>query len=129
MREQTQDESIREPLESRRFDSGITDGLGIPRANPEAGILPSNAAMQHERNQRLKQAIGDLKIGQRIFYEIKAQGRSVAWLARQLNMERTSLYYTFRQNSIDMEMLMRISFHLNHDFLQDMADVYKAHGL
>ena len=129
MREQTQDESIREPLESRRFDSGITDGLGIPRANPEAGLLPSNAAMQHERNQRLKQAIGDMKIGQRIHYEIKAQGRSVAWLAKQLNMERTSLYYTFRQNSIDMEMLMRISFHLNHDFLQDMADVYKAHGL
>ena len=129
MREQTQDESIREPLESRRFDSGITGGLGIPRANPEAGFLPSNAAMQHERSQRLKQAIGDLKIGQRIHYEIKAQGRSVAWLARQLNMERTSLYYTFRQNSIDVEMLMRISFHLNHDFLQDMADVYKAHGL
>lgn len=129
MREQTQDESIREPLESRRFDSGITDGLGIPQVNPEAGLLPSNAAMQHERNQRLEQAINDLKIGQRIFYGIKAQRRSVAWLARQLNMKRTSLYYTFRQNSIDVELLLRISFFLNHNFLQDMADVYKAHGL
>ena len=40
-------------------------------------------------------------------------------------MKRTSLYYTFRQNSIDMELLLRISLFLNHISLQDMADVYK----
>ena len=73
--------------------------------------------------------LGEMRIGQRIYNELKDQGRSVSWLARQLNMERTSLYYTFHNNSIDLELLLRISFHLNYNFLQDVAEVYKAYGL
>ena len=84
---------------------------------------------QKDRTERLELAVKDLQIGQRIQTELKEQGRSVSWLARQLGMERTSLYYTFRQNSIDMELLMRISAFTNHNFLQDVADVFKAYGL
>ncbi|MBQ0119632.1 MAG: XRE family transcriptional regulator [Bacteroidales bacterium] len=61
--------------------------------------------------------------------ELKHQGRTVTWLAKQLGMERASLYYTFRQNSIDVEFLLRISCFLEHNFLQDVADVFKAYGL
>ena len=85
--------------------------------------------MQKDRNERLKLAMNDLRIGQRIHEELKQQGRTTTWLAKQLCMERTSLYYTFRQNSIDMELLMRISAFIGHNFLQDVADVYKAYGL
>ena len=81
------------------------------------------------RNERLKLAIKELSIGSRIREELRIQGRTVSWLARQLCMERTSLYYTFRQNSIDTEMLLRISFFLNHNFLQDISDVYRKYGL
>ena len=84
---------------------------------------------QKDRSERLEQAIKDLRIGQRIHEELKRQGRTVTWLAQQLGVERTSLYYTFRQNSIDLALLMRISFHLNYNFLQDVADVFKAYGL
>ena len=84
---------------------------------------------QKDRSERLEQAINDLRIGQRIHEELKRQGRTVTWLAKQLCMERTSLYYTFRQNSIDLELLLRISAFTEHNFLQDVADMYKAYGL
>ena len=84
---------------------------------------------QKDRNERLKLAMNDLHIGQRIHEELKRQGRTVTWLAQQLCMERPSLYYTFRQNSIDMELLMRISAFMEHNFLQDVADVFKNYGL
>ena len=86
-------------------------------------------ATQKDRSERLEQAIKDLRIGQRIHAELKQQGRTVTWLAKQLGMERTGLYYTFRQNSIDVELLMRISAFIGHNFLQDVADVFKAYGL
>lgn len=82
-----------------------------------------------DKNKALQLMLGEMRIGQRIYNELKDQGRSVSWLARQLNMERTSLYYTFHNNSIDLELLLRISFHLNYNFLQDVAEVYKAYGL
>ena len=84
---------------------------------------------QKDRTERLELAVKDLQIGQRIQTELKEQGRSVSWLARQLGMERTSLYYTFRQNSIDLELLMRISFHIGHDFLKDISQVYNFYQL
>ena len=85
--------------------------------------------MTLDRNERLKLAIKELSIGSRIREELRIQGRTVSWLARQLCMERTSLYYTFRQNSIDTEMLLRISFLLNYDFFQDIVDICKSYGL
>ena len=91
--------------------------------------VTASPVMQKDRSERLKLAINDLRIGQRIHEELKQQGRTTTWLAKQLGMERTSLYYTFRQNSIDMELLMRISAFIGHNFLQDVADVYKAYGL
>ena len=92
-------------------------------------VVNNPFVMQLDRNERLKLAINDLRIGQRIHEELKRQGRTVSWLAKQLCMERTSLYHTFRQNSIDTEYLLRISYFLGHNFLQDEADVFKAYGL
>ena len=89
----------------------------------------NQSIQQFDKDKRLNLAINDLQIGKRIQTELKQQGRSVTWLAKQLGMERTSLYYIFRQNSIDMELLLRISAFIGHNFLQDVADVYKAYGL
>ena len=89
----------------------------------------NQSIQQFDKDKRLNLAINDLRIGQRIHKELKSQGRTVTWLAKQLGMERTSLYYIFRQNSIDMELLLRISCFLEHNFLQDVVDVYKAYGL
>ena len=81
------------------------------------------------KTEWLEQAVNDLRMGRRIQEELKRQGRTTTWLARQLGMERTSLYYTFRQNSIDVELLLRISAFIGHNFIQDLDNVYKSYGL
>ena len=92
-------------------------------------VVEKDLPQQLGRNEKIKKAVNDLHIGKRIYNELKDQGRTVTWLASQLCMERTSLYYTFRQNSIDMELLLRISAFLGHNFIQDIADVYKSYEL
>lgn len=84
---------------------------------------------QLDKANRMELAIKELQIGKRIQAELKEQGCSVTWLANKLGMERTSLYYTFRQNSIDLEFLMRISSIIGHNFLKDVNDVFIAYGL
>ena len=126
----TQTETKQESLDLRGFYSSISDGFGIFQSHPDVvhPVVNPNV-MQLDRNEKLKLAMNDLRIGQRIHAELKQQGRTVTWLAQQLNMERTSLYYTFRQSSIDLQLLLRISAFTNHNFLQDVADVYKTYGL
>lgn len=66
----------------------------------------------------------DLKtihLGTMIKKELKAQGRTVSWLARTIHMERSSVYKIFDRNSVDVGLLVRISLVMNHDFFQDIS--------
>lgn len=127
---QVQDKTIENQRISQGFYSSVTYGFGNLQDNTdESQVVARPNIIQLDKAERLELAIRDLQIGQRIQTELKKQGRSVSWLAKQLGMERTSLYYTFRQNSIDLELLMRISAFIGHNFLQDVVDVYKAYGL
>ena len=90
---------------------------------------PYPVAMQLGTEERLELALGKLCIGARVHEELNRQGRSVAWLARQLGKDRPNLYYFFDRNTIDAELLLRISYFLKHDFLQDVNEACKAYGL
>ena len=117
---------MQEAPSSFGFYSSISDSYCFGQNPPieiRRDILPLS------RPERLKLAIDDLQIGRRVREELKEQGRTVGWLAKNLDMERTSLYYTFRQNSIDLGLLVRISFYLEHNFIQDIDNVYKSYGL
>ena len=118
MNQDTTNTSVAYPSQDTFFS--YSSGTQVGTKN---NILPIS------KGERLELSIADLQIGKRIQNELKEQGRSVSWLAKQLGMERTSLYYTFRQNSIDMELLLRISFIVEHNFLQDVCNVFKAYGL
>ena len=59
-----------------------------------------------------------IHIGNLIEKEFRRQERSVSWLARKLFCERTNIYDIFKRQSIDTEMLLRISEALHHDFFQ-----------
>lgn len=49
------------------------------------------------------------------------KGCTVTWFARQLNCERRNAYNIFERSNIDIELLMRISKVLGHDFFEDLS--------
>lgn len=50
-----------------------------------------------------------IHIGHIIQEKLRAQGRTVAWLARQLGTSRMACYRIFHSYSIDTNLLFRIS--------------------
>lgn len=57
-----------------------------------------------------------IHIGQIIKEELRRQQRTPAWLARQINCDRTNIYHIFARKGIDTDRLMQISVALNVDF-------------
>lgn len=68
-----------------------------------------------------------IHLGNMIKRELKAQGRSVSWLARTINMERSSIYKIFDRNSLDVGLLIRISVVMDHDFFLDVSKKMRDH--
>lgn len=66
-----------------------------------------------------------IHIGHIIKSVFDASGMTVSELARQIHCERTNVYKIFNRRSIDVELLVKISEILNHNFL---ADVMKHYG-
>ena len=59
-----------------------------------------------------------IHIGQLIQQQLKAQGRTVTWFARQLNYDRSNAYKIFSKPHIDTDLLLTISKVLNYDFFK-----------
>lgn len=57
-------------------------------------------------------------IGQLIRQELKEQGRSVTWLAKNLNYSRSNVYIIFDKPTLDTSVLMQISKLLDVDFFR-----------
>ncbi len=66
-----------------------------------------------------------IHIGYLIKSVFNASGMTVSEFARHIHCERTNVYKIFNRRSIDVELLVKISEILNHNFL---ADVMKYHG-
>ena len=64
-------------------------------------------------------------IGQLIKAELERQERSVAWFAKKLYCERTNVYSIFKRESIDTDLLFRISVVLHRNFFTYYADELK----
>jgi hypothetical protein len=69
-----------------------------------------------------------LHIGNEIRNELLRQGRSVAWLARELGYDRSNFYRVLNAPSIDTALLLRISQLLRNDFFQIYTKHYVAKG-
>ena len=63
----------------------------------------------------------EIHIGTMLKQELRAQGRSVAWLSRTICLERCSIYKLFERENIDVKLLARLSILLNHDFFADIS--------
>lgn len=64
-------------------------------------------------------------IGQLIKEELQAQERTVAWFARKLHLDRSNIYRLFQKNSIDTDLLGRISVILGRDFFEILSEEIK----
>lgn len=64
-------------------------------------------------------------IGVLIKEELEKQERSVTWFARKLSCDRSNIYRLFQKESIDTNLLVRISILLGKDFFSDLSDYVK----
>lgn len=64
-------------------------------------------------------------IGQLIKDELLAQERTVSWFARKLHLDRSNVYRLFQKNSIDTDLLSRISLILGRDFFEILSENIK----
>lgn len=69
-----------------------------------------------------------IHIGHIIRDELREQGRSVTWLARQLNLHRRACYRIFDCYSIDTQLLFRISELLGRDFFAEYSQRLTFNG-
>ena len=53
--------------------------------------------------------------------ELKAQGRTVTWFAKTIHTDRGNVYKILNKDTIDLQLLVRISKLLHHNFLRDYS--------
>lgn len=68
-----------------------------------------------------------LHIGNFVRDELKAQNKTVRWLAKQLTTNRMAIYRIFASPSIDTSLLMRLSIILNKNFFALFSEKYEQH--
>ena len=67
-----------------------------------------------------------IHIGQLIKEELSQQGRSASWFAKQHCCDRSNSYAIFKRQSIDSNMLLRISRILGHNFFDEYSKEYQS---
>lgn len=65
-------------------------------------------------------------IGLIIKEELASQERTVSWFARKIHMDRSNVYRLFEKNSVDTDLLRRISQVLRRDFFSLYSDQYRS---
>lgn len=64
----------------------------------------------------------DFHLGALIRKELEKQQRTVTWLAKQINVDRTVCYDIFKRRYINIEQLESLSKVLKHNFFIDLAE-------
>ena len=68
-----------------------------------------------------------IHIGELIEKELHRQERSVTWFANKLYCDRSNVYSIFKRQSIDTDLLLRISLILNYNFfIHYLYELYKT---
>jgi len=67
----------------------------------------------------------NIHIGSIIKQKLKESSLTIKEFADSINCERTTVYHIFKQKSIDIEKLIKISKVLNYDFI---SEIYQKHN-
>ena len=68
----------------------------------------------------------DFHLGRLIREELRSQQRTVKWLAKQINCERSTCYYIFDRKFIDIPLLEKISAALHRNFFADLSNYMES---
>ena len=60
-------------------------------------------------------------MGRLIRAELDRQEHSVSWFAKKIQTEYSNCFYIFKRQIVDVDLLMRISIVLKHNFFVEMA--------
>lgn len=60
----------------------------------------------------------NIHIGHLIREQLKADNRSVSWLAREIHCTRNNVYKIFNKPSLDGDLILKISVAMNFNFFQ-----------
>jgi hypothetical protein len=63
-----------------------------------------------------------IHVGKLIRERLKEEGKSVVWLAQELGCHRTNVYNIFEKNSLDTNILRRISIIMRHNFFDYLQE-------
>ena len=74
----------------------------------------------------MKKKSKEISIGERIKEVFDKSNMSISQFAKLLNCERPNVHNIFRRKKIDIDLLLKISNALNHNFIDDL---YTKHGL
>ena len=76
------------------------------------------------RGKELQKINLAMHIGNKIYEEVKRQGKTTVWLAKELSCDRTNVYRIYEKSSIDLSLLMRISNILKFNFFELLSEEY-----
>ena len=93
------------------------------RGNPSIRQEISSTLFFVSQRQGIMAQQANLHIGQLVKTVFDKSGMSVAEFARQINCDRTNVYTIFRRRTIDVELLVKISYILEHNFLDDVMQL------
>ena len=86
-------------------------------------VLLKTRVPMSRRRENIADIMAELiHIGHIIQEELRAQGRTVTWLAQQLNIHRRACYRIFDNYSIDTQLLFRISQLLGRNFFEEYSN-------
>jgi len=96
-------------------------GRGNPSIRQE---ISSTLFICHPSKRQHDMATQNLHIGQLIKAVFDESGMTVSEFARQIHLERSTVYSIFERQNIDALLLARISLVLKHNFLSDIEQHY-----
>ena len=97
---------------------------GVVALSVEQEIDSTLFSCRRQKRQRAMVTQQDFHIGQMIKAVFDESGMTVAEFARQIHLERSTIYGIFERPSLDSMLLARISLVLGHNFLSDVEEHY-----
>lgn len=109
--------AMRRPMARRWTETG-TYAFFIYKHSDSKKEIPGEGASRANKKTMIN-------IGECIKEEIIEQDRSISWLAKKLNRNRTAIYRMLSKNSIDTHLLFSISMLLHRDFFAEFSSEIK----